>query len=216
MSNFETRRDPELQRVLTELLESPACPPHTMNFYQLDGYLRALSFFPEPWDEDWAGLIFGDQPPLWQTEEQALQVRYNIRQLVYFHQQQFQYNCCDLPVEVQYLTNREERTDIEQWARGFLQGYIFQEDRWNDLLECVPGIVVDGDLTTESLADKMDAVLYIVSTVADADLAIAQGTPGFELDGVFKRLPVALIDLVGSVKQLVNYQPRIDTVTGIV
>lgn len=216
MSRREFFKNSEGQQILTTFLESSGRPPFTMNFCQLDGYIKALTLLSDCCDNEWFPLIFGDQSPAWRDEQEALQIRESIQTLVDFHRQQLQQDCCDLPLDVDYSPNREERMDLEQWARGFLQGYSFQDDQWSSLLEFAPGIRVDGNLTTESLADEMDAVLYIVSTVADADFAVVQGVPEAELDSIFRRLPVALISLGQSVKQRITLQPRIDTVTGIV
>jgi len=218
MNNIEMKRSDQSVQILMTFLESSACPPYTMNFYQLDGYLRAQSCSSLlPSDDDWFPLIFGDERPAYQDEEQALQIRSHIFQLFRFHQQQVQTNQCDLPVAASYSANRQERMDIEQWARGFLQGYIFREEHWNNLLECVPLNTVDGNITTESVADEMDAVLYIVSTVADADLAVMQGTSHDALDGIFESLPAALIRFSRLTSPpLANLQLQTDTANGIV
>ena len=216
MNRREFFKNSEWPQILTTFLESSDRPSFTMNFYQLDGYLKALTLLSDCSDDEWFPLVFGDHSPGWQDEQEALQIREGIQTLVDFHRQQLQQDRCDLPLDVDYSPSREERMDLEQWARGFLQGYSFQDDQWSGLLEFAPEIKVDGNLTTESLADEMDAVLYIVSTVADADLAVFQGVPEAELQSIFRQLPVVLINLGQSVKQRITLQPRIDTVTGIV
>lgn len=216
MNRLEDFKNSEWQQELMVFLESSERPPFTMNFYQLDGYLKALTLLSDCANDDWYSLVFGDQPLVWQHHADALPIRESIQKLVDFHRQQLQQGRCDLPLEVAYSRNREDRMDLEQWARGFLQGYSFQDDQWSSLLECAPVLKVEGNLTTESLADEMDAVLYIVSTVADADLAVAQGVCESEIESIFRRLPVALAELAQSVKRHVSLHTGIDTVPRIV
>ena len=47
----------------------------------------------------------------------------------------------------------------------------FRDDKWNSRLDGVPSTRVELISTTRSLADEMDAVLYMVSTAAENEAA---------------------------------------------
>jgi len=199
-------RNKEQQKFLETFLESTACPPNSMNFYQLDGYLRALCCGPglaQP--SEWLPLVFNDEQPSYRTAEEAADFMTSVMDLYNFHVDQVLNNRCDLPMPALYSAELSERVNQEQWARGFLQGYIFWEEVWNDLLECTPLIQIDPELQIESLGDELDGVLYIISTVADVELAVSQNTDPDSLDDIFDCLPETLV-LCGRIgKALYEY-----------
>jgi uncharacterized protein len=187
-------RNKAQQRLLERFLESPACPANTMNFYQLDGYLRAICCGPGlAYPSEWLPLVFNDGHPQYSTEAEAEQVMEAIMALYNFHSDQVLTAECTLPLAANYSALKSERTDLEQWARGFLQGYIHWQEYWDSLLAPVPTVQADSNIDLEDLADELDAVLYILSTVADAELALTQGTKPEDLAGIFACLPETLI-----------------------
>lgn len=196
MNKLQVSRDRVEQALLEEFLESPACPPNTMNFYQLDGYLRALCIGPGlAHASEWLPLVFNDGQPRYRDDTESKKVMDAIMALHCFHADQVLNAQCDLPVAAIYSAQKNERINLEQWARGFLQGYIYWQDAWDEVL--MPVSSGNADVSAEYntvLADKLDAVLHVVSTVADADLAVIQGTVPGALAGIFTRLPEALID----------------------
>lgn len=182
------------QAGLIAFLESPAVPEHSMNFYQLDGYLRAICCAPQRLLlEDWLPLVFNDLEPQYQSIQEEAQIRAQIQKLYQLHQFEVANDLCNLPCEAVYASLREERINLEQWARGYLQGYIVSESAWNESLARVTTSQTDYKLDGTPFFDELDAILYIVSTVADAKYALEQGTSAEDLKEVFERLPKSLI-----------------------
>src|SRR5690606_13669525 len=98
-----------------------------------------------------------------------------------------------LPLPVIYSTREDERVNLAQWARGFLQGYIFWETEWNKTLDQVSLDEVDAKAMI-LVNEDFDAALNIISAIADVELAVAQGTEVKDLPEIFTRLPDAIID----------------------
>ncbi len=189
-------RNPTQQALLEVFLESSQCPKNTMNFYQLDGYLHALACAPVNLPiPEWQPLIFDDASPEFNNKAQAEQIQCAIVDLYDFHCAQVKKGCCNLPCSNAYVSLQEDRTDIEQWARGFLQGYIVCESNWGQLLDRLESDQFVHKMDTKTLLDDFDAILSIVSAVADAKYAIQEGTDPEELSAIFVRLPESLIRL---------------------
>jgi len=189
-------RNPTQQTLLEVFLESSQCPKNTMNFYQLDGYLHALACAPVNLTiQEWQPLIFDDASPEFNDKIQAEQIQCAIVDLYDFHCAQVKKSSCDLPCSNTYVSLQEERADIEQWARGFLQGYIVSESNWGQLLDRLESEQFVCKMDTKTILDDFDASLSIVSAVADAKYAIEEGTDPEELSAIFVRLPESLIRL---------------------
>lgn len=196
MVSLNVIRNSDDQAFLTAFLASSQRPAYTMNFYQLDGYFRALCCgFGKLTVANWLPLIFSEEDPQYASPQEQYRVLGILESLYCFHEQQVDSQLCDLPFTSTYSSERSDRIDQEQWARGFMQGYIYWQDQWNSLLEYVPEETSSVELFDESLAEEMDAVLYIVATVADADFAVVQGTDVNDLDHLFKQLPKVVITL---------------------
>lgn len=187
-------RNREQESFLKFFLESPARPANTMNFYQLDGYLRAVGGGPGlSAVDEWMPSIFNDESAQYLDDTEAQRFMAAVIALYNFHVGQAINCCCDLPLQPVYTEDRAQRTNLEQWARGFLRGYIYWEECWNEYIDQVPLGNVQLGFQAESLADELDAVLYIISTIADADLAVAQNTDPKDLEGIFECLPESVL-----------------------
>lgn len=192
-------RDPELQAHLESFLELPARPPHTMNFYQLDGYLRAICLCPADTSlRDCLPLVFNDQPPGFRDIAEAAQIETHLSALFEFHRQQIIAGRCDLPFTSRYTLDRTERIESEQWARGFLQGYISCEQNWNQTLSTM------SEEEADKLGTQLDDVLTVVSAVADVDLAVFQGADPDSLDTLFAQFADTLIRFAGTTRKSLN------------
>lgn len=179
---------------ITELLASPTCPQHTMNIDQLDGYLRAIAAEPQPMtSREWMPLIFGGDSSFisgYVTDKitNALIWLYNS------HRAQVLNNTCKLAFYCEYSPDKASRLQSEQWARGFMQGYIFWQDIWSQYL--------DENQTSSNLAvilplsiyDEIDDILATVSAVADADYALQIGVTIDDLIRMFHQLPQKVIE----------------------
>lgn len=195
-------RNPAQLALLQSLLESTQRPANTMNLYQLDGYLRALACAPvKPPPSEWQPLIFNDEDPQFSDLDQAAMVQDAIADLFQFHCDQVIADICDLPCVAHYTEVRAERTNIEQWARGFLQGYIVCENSWGALLDAMqcdpksPGSGCGGDYGIEcnKNIDDFDAILSTVSVVADAEYAVQGEINKKDLGAIFTQLPEAMV-----------------------
>lgn len=198
---YKDSRNTAEQLFLLEFLESSHCPAHTMNFYQLDGYLRGISCSPGPaLRDDYISLIFNDQSPSYNENSQH-QVIESIRNLLSFHVEQLFQDRCELPFSTAYPLDPERRVNMEQWARGFMRGYIYWQDEWSAVLdeplgeEASPGRL--------DIADCVDQVLHVISVIADIDFALQRGTHPDELASIFNSLPEVLINY-GRVARALN------------
>lgn len=193
-ADLAVSRNLENEALLASFLESTQCPVNTMNFYQLDGYLRALACAPVNLPlAQWQPLIFNDTTPTYNDQAHAEQIQCSVINLYNFHCAQVINDRCDLPCSNAYLGSQEDRIDIEQWARGFLQGYIVCESNWNELLDGMQSDQVGHKIDTKTILDDFDDILSIVSAVADAKYAVQEGTNPEELGAIFARLPKSVI-----------------------
>lgn len=194
MNNTPLVREPGLEAEWEEFIASAICPAHSMNFYQLDGYLRGISTAPGKITPDtWLPLVFNDQEPSYQDAEQRDRIFSNLLNLHKFHIDQINRNLCDLPCAIAYARLQEERVDLEQWARGFLQGYIVRDEDWNQALIKVTNRQIEHKIGAITLFDDLDAIITIVSTVADAKYAVETGTDPDDLVAIFESLPDSIV-----------------------
>jgi len=177
------------------LLSSPACPTYTMNIDQLDGYLYAVAAEPKPTSpKDWMPLVFGGEFPCFINGYTTVSITNALICLYNSYRTQVLSNQCTLSFPCEYSGDRVKRIQAEQWARGFMQGYIFWQDIWSQLL--------DENQTGSNLAvilpmstnDEIDDILATISAVADADYAMQTGVTIGELTLMFNRLPQKAIE----------------------
>lgn len=162
-----------------------------MNFYQLDGYLRAICCGPGVAQaEEWLPLVFNDGLPDYSEIFEADRVGAAIMNLYHFHAGQVTNDLCDLPCSSSYRPERDERMNLEQWARGFMQGYIFWESSWNEILASTSDQNYVGH---HQSADVLDRVLDVIATVADVDFALVRGVRSEALESIFASLPETII-----------------------
>jgi uncharacterized protein len=194
VSNTSLVRELGLEAEWEEFIASGICPPQTMNFYQLDGYLRGISTAPGKITLDaWLPLVFNDQEPSYQDAKQRDRIFSNLLNLHKFHIDQVSRNLCDLPCALAYARLQEERVDLEQWARGFLQGYIVRDEAWNQALIKATDSQIEHKIGAITLFDDLDAIITIVSTVADAKYAVETGTNPDDLVAIFESLPDSIV-----------------------
>ena len=183
------------QKFISELLTSSDCPMYSMNPDQLHGYLRAVAAEPRPTQaKEWMPLVFGGELPSFvgqysiETITNALICIYNSHRAAVLSFQ------CVLPFSCEYSENREARIQAEQWARGFMQGYIYWQDIWSQYLdENQTGLNLAVILPT-STNDELDDILATITAVADADYALQTGVTLTDLALMFNRLPQKVID----------------------
>lgn len=193
--NFDMEDRDSLKDLLEPFLESDGCSQHAMNFYQLDGYLRALAGAPKLLEFDsWMPLVFADEKPAYRSKEESIVIVNAIIKLYNFNITEVLNKFCSFPCSHAYSDDRNARINIEQWARGFLQGYIVLQDSWSHFLNESQTTGQVADILPESMSDEIDAILAVVSTVADADYALHNGIRIDELESLFNRLPEHIIN----------------------
>ena len=183
-----------LFEILTEFLSADQRPSHTMNFQQLDGYVRALAGGPQQLGVgEWLPLVFSHESPNYESDEQENWITNVLICLYTWHRHQVLDNWCDLPFAHVYSESKACRLDAEQWARGFLQGYIVLQDIWGQFLAEQQTSLKLAVILPISVHDEIDAILAAVSCVADADFAQAGGTDLAQVGENFNRLPQIII-----------------------
>lgn len=180
---------------IIEVLSSEACPAYTMNLDQLEGYLRAIAAEPrKTCPDDWMPLVFGGEIPSFISGYDLDSITNALICLYNSHRVQVLNNQCALSFPCEYSEDRSARIQAEQWARGFMQGYIFWQDIWSQYL--------DENQTGSNLAvilpistnDEIDDILATISAVADANYALQTGVTIEDLTLMFNRLPQKVIE----------------------
>lgn len=180
---------------ITELLVSPACPQYTMNIDQLDGYLRAVAVEPMPTTpKDWMPLVFGGEFPCFISGYSIDSITNTLICLYNSHRVQVLTNQCVLSFLPEYTADNTMRIQSEQWARGFMQGYIFWQDIWGKFLDENQTGLNQAVILPRSTNDEIDDILATVSAVADPDYAMQTGATVNDLARMFKVLPEKVIE----------------------
>ena len=203
-----------MREFIIQLLESSVCPQYTMNIDQLDGYLYAVAAEPqETAPEYWMPLVFGGEIPSFIEGYSIESVTNALIWLYNSHRAQVLSSQCELVFACEYSSIKMARIRPEQWARGFMQGYIFWEDVWNHYLnEGQTNLNLDGILLS-SLNDDLDDILAVISAIADAEYASQIGTSAEDLVLMFNRLPEKVVEYgriahMIRTNQPVNGQPK--------
>jgi uncharacterized protein len=185
----------EIREFVGGLLVSPDSPPYTMNMDQLDGYLRAIAAEPQATKSKyWMPLVFGGEFPCFinghstDTITNALICLYNSTRTQVLNQ------TCELAFPCEYSPDKADRLNAEQWARGFMQGYIFWQDVWAQYLDENQTHSNLAVILPSSIYDEIDDILATVSAVADADYALQTSASIDDLKQMFHRLPQRVIE----------------------
>lgn len=173
---------------LSDFLAAEQRPQYTMNYAQLHGYLRAVASSPRLISaSEWKPLVFNEELPDYQNRQELDEVESSLLAL-YQVQLASKIDTCEFPCSTQYHPQREHRQELEQWARGFMQGYSLSQQAWDDILRLNPQGIKKARLEPDEVEDQLEGILYVIATVADAELAVAQGTAKDDLPEVFASL----------------------------
>ncbi|RYZ98447.1 MAG: YecA family protein [Moraxellaceae bacterium] len=191
----EIESEVNAREFIINLLASPACPAYTMNIDQLDGYLHAVAAEPEATSpEAWIPLVFGGEFPSLIAGYSKLAITKALICLYNSHRKQVLSNQCLLSFSHDYSDDREQRIQAEQWARGFMQGYIFWQDTLARYLDENQTGSNQAVILPMSANDEIDDTLATISAVADANYALATGVTLNELRLLFNQLPQKVIE----------------------
>jgi len=184
-----------VRALLEPFLESTARPKCTMNFCQLDGYVHALAAGPsKARPSDWMPLIFAGENPAFDTEDESKKITKELIWLYNFHNEQASNGLCQLPCDHHYTEIQSDRIGLEQWARGFLQGYIVWQNIWDQYLIQNQTSGYLAAILPITIIDELDDILATISNVADAEYALHNGIAFDELKLMFNRLPEQVIN----------------------
>ena len=186
-------RDAVHWQCLKDVLGAKTALPQAMNIDQLDGYLRAIASAPVVLPKRyWLELVFGELNTIFDSDTERELFHSALDALLLYHRDQVFAGNCTLMFESEFCADQAARQAIEQWARGFMQGYIIVEKEWNELLELSP------QSTQSRFSDgeeQIDNNLLILSTVADAQFALNDGASEQEVISRFACLSQALISM---------------------
>ena len=157
--------------------------------------LRAIAVEPKATEaKHWLPLVFGGEFPGIISGYPADCITNALRYLYNSHRTQVENETCELPFLCEYHPDKTSRLPSEQWARGFLQGYIFWQDIWSQYLsENQTGLNL-AVILPSSINDEIDDILATVSAVADADYALQTGVTIDDLVRMFHQLPQKVIE----------------------
>ncbi len=207
----DIKNEVHAREFITNLLSSAACPAYTMDLDQLDGYLRSIAAEPQATSpEAWMPLVFGGEFPCLISGFSTDSITNALICLYNSHRVQVLSNQCALSFSCEYSEDRSKRIQAEQWARGFMQGYIFWQDIWSQYL--------DENQTGSNLAvilpistnDEIDDILATISAVADANYALQTGVTVEDLTLMFNRLPQKVIEY-GRIAHIIRSNSQAET-----
>jgi uncharacterized protein len=166
-----------------------------MNIYQLQGYMRAVASGPGTAEiSAWKPLVFNDELPLYDANYTEDSISNALISLYNFVEAQISEEACTLPFICAYQADRSLRLDSEQWARGFMQGYIFWQDVWSQVFNAIELKLVGTQTLSAVICDEIDDTLVVISAIADADYALHSGTQIDDIKQMYERLPKVVVD----------------------
>lgn len=124
-------------RRLSAYLSSDWCPPGTLTYTGLKGFLFALASGPA-WVhmDEWLPLIFGGRKPRFENADKAKELLLILQQLWDQVREQVLTHTVRLPVNCKLLPHWEDNfqhdAPLHQWCTGFLYGHMGLIDWWED------------------------------------------------------------------------------------
>lgn len=175
----------ESLRRLSLFLDQSQRPAQSMSLPQLQGYLFAVSCSPYEIDaEDWLPVIFNEQDPNFQSEEEADAVLDVVMDIYNYLDQQVEERKVALPeacvAREQLDADFSEESPFSLWCSGFLIGHGWLEECWEGL--------------SEALDEDVGSCMMVLSFYAERPLAeeyfAEYGEPGES----FEEMAVAMIE----------------------
>ena len=189
----DVKRYQEYLAVWEVFVESGRAPEYTMDCYQLQGYLCALARGPgESNEADWIPLVFGGEVP--QAFADLEQILTCIRGLYRDQVNEQLQSMCRLPFDHRFESDRSARVPAEQWARGFMQGYIYWQNIWSEISDQTQTNQNQAAILHIGVLDEIDDILASISAVADAEYALTLGKTVEELYNFNEELPRTVVN----------------------
>lgn len=154
---------PSQARKLSQWLKSDHCPPLTLNFHALKGFLFAVASGPA-WVEsqDWLPLVFGAKLEDCLSGDDSAQWIELIERLYRQIHHQVVSGQPKVPTSCRLIEpwqhNFEPTASVSQWCEGFLQGHMALVDWWEEYLA--------GD---EELQEALGMAVIILGFYADRE-----------------------------------------------
>ncbi len=199
------------RKFIQELLASQALPTYSMDVDQLDGYMRAVATeLRSTTPNEWIPLVFGGEYPSYIAGYSQEAITNALICLYNSHRVQIQNHECNLSFPYRFTENREGRVRAEQWARGFMQGYIFWQEVWGQFLDENQTGLNQAVILPASANDEIDDILATITAVADANYAMSTGVTLEQLTVMFERLPKKVIEY-GRIAHIIRSNSDADT-----
>ncbi len=179
--------------LLQRFLVAPQRPKETMTYPQLAGFLFSMANAPEliP-PSEWMPIVFNDQDARYETRGEAEQVLEAMMALYNNCSRQGMEGRASLPpgceIRTKPLDNLDAGASLSQWARGFLTGYTYLEEIWNEF--------TPSELDEELGASLMVLTFFASPALAEAYLKEGKGKASLEhlAETVVTLFPDALLE----------------------
>lgn len=124
---------------LEAFLEHPSRPEGTLRYHELQGFLFAVLSAPEVVPpSEWVPVIFNDGEPGYQNLGEATRIVGELMALYNSVNAGIAEERVSLPDDCRFredvLSNLEEDAPIAQWSRGFMTGYEWLDETWDEYL----------------------------------------------------------------------------------
>lgn len=152
---------------LASFLEHPDRPPGTLHYHELQGFLFAVATSPElVRPSEWMPIVFGGKEAEYASLEEAQTILAAMMVLYNEVNASVRSGRPALPPDCRFrksvMANFADDAPVSRWSRGFLHGYQWLRDDWDD---CVPD-EYDGDfaallMTLSFFATEALAASYV-------------------------------------------------------
>ena len=151
---------------LAGFLESGRCPPDTLNYPALLGFLWAVAASPAPLEvEEWLPLVWEDEEgtgPAFHNFEEAALISATVVALYEDVVRQIEGNVFELPEGFGYDDDADRMRNLIDWCQGFLAGHDWLGEVWDQ----VSGAFDEASKGEFNLADEVENVLNTVNLFA--------------------------------------------------
>ena len=173
---------------LGEFLSAPQRPEGTMSYCECAGFLFTVACAPElikP--SDWMPIIFNEQDAIYESMEEAQEVLQSLMALYNEMNRQVQEADIHLPLSCKVhddpLGNLEPDAPLSQWAQGFMTGYGWLEELWDEY-------------TPEDLSEELGSQMMVLSFFASHKLAEAYLEETKKKDHTLEAMAAHMLDLL--------------------
>ncbi len=129
MNNKITKKQ---EKQLRKLLSLALMPEITLSYNELQGYLYGIAITPDLIQpREWIPVIFGDDLPEYESEEQAKQLLDTLLDVLNRYISGFQDGSLFMPFDMENLTN-EDVDNVWEWTSGFDEALSLRPECWEE------------------------------------------------------------------------------------